>query len=182
MIEKIKYYQDIPFYYKDLFYSKIRYYLQPFINTTYNASQITDNIYISDFPSACNKEKLKEDGITHILCAILGLDAMYPNDFEYKNIHIRDIDSQSISEYFDECSKFIDDAIKKDGKVLVHCSYGISRSASMVIAYLIKVKGMTYDDAYKLVKSKRDIVEPNNGFRKQLMVYALQNYGCSPTV
>jgi protein-tyrosine phosphatase len=173
VIDNIMYIKDIPFYYKDICYSKLRYYLQPYVNTTYNISKITDNIYLSDMPTASNKEKLKEDGITHILCVILGMDPLYPDDFTYKNIHIRDVAHQDISEYLDECVEFIEDVVKENGKVLVHCSYGVSRSASMVLAYLIK-NGMSYDEAYKLVKSKRDIIEPNPGFKKQLLVYSLE--------
>jgi hypothetical protein len=167
-IENIKYYHDLPYYYKDVCYSKVRYYLQTYINTTYSPSKITDNIYISDFPSACNKDKLKEDGITHILCAILGLDPIFPDDFSYKNIHVRDVNHENLNKYFDESVDFIDSVVKSGGKVLVHCSYGVSRSASIVIAYLMKKHELSYDDAYEYVKNRRDIIEPNNGFKEQL--------------
>jgi protein-tyrosine phosphatase len=171
LMDNIQYYYDLPYYYKDMCYSKLRYYLQPYINTSYNASKITDNVYISDFPSACNINRLKDDGITHILCAILSLDPIYPNDFTYKNVHVRDVSHENLTQYFDECVDFIDSAVKSGGKVLVHCSYGISRSASIVIAYLMKKHAMTYDEAYDYVKSHRDIIEPNDGFKEQLRKY-----------
>lgn len=162
-------------YYRECIYNRIRYYLQYYYNIEYNASKINDNIYISDLPSSCNLEKLKEDGITHILCTVLGMDPIYPDDFIYKNIHLRDVEYQDLTMHFDECVQFIDDAIKQDGKVLVHCSYGVSRSASMVIAYFIKKGQMSYEEAYQLVKNKRDIIEPNDGFKKQLKMYQSQN-------
>ena len=155
------------FYYKDIVYSKMRYYLQPYYNISYNVSQINDNIFISDLPSAFNIIRMKEDGITHVLCVIMGMDPLYPDDFTYKNIHISDIESEDLHIYINECVKYIDDVVKNNGKILVHCSYGISRSASMVIAYFIK-NGMSYDEAYNFVKSKRNIIEPNDGFKEQL--------------
>lgn len=172
-METINYYKDLPYYYKDLLISKMRYYIQPYINTTYSISKITDNVYISDLPTACNKEKLKEDGITHILSTIFGLDPFYPDDFEYKVLPLRDIESEEIEKYIEEGIQFIEDAINNGGKVLVHCSYGISRSASMVIAYLLKT-GMRYNDAFDYVKSKREIIQPNKGFKKKLLVYGLE--------
>jgi len=166
---------DIPFYYKDIIYSKIRYYLQSYYNIQYTASQINDNIFISDLPSSCNIDLMKEDGITHILSTVLGLEPFFPEDFIYKNVHVRDVEHQDLSPYFDESVEFIKEAINSGGKVLVHCSYGVSRSVSMVIAYLIKEKGMTYQEAYELVKSKRQIAKPNIGFMKQLIIYELEN-------
>lgn len=170
-MEDIIYYYDFPCYYKDLIYSKVRNYIQPYISTNYSASKITENIYISDMSSAFNREKLKEDGITHILTTVLGIAPMFPNDFEYKNIHVRDVISENLFPYFDECCNYIEKCIKEGGKILVHCSYGVSRSATIVIAYLIK-KGMTYEEAYNYVKERRSIIEPNEGFKQQLKKYS----------
>ena len=158
-------------YYKDYIYGYMRNYLQQYVNVEYTASQITENIFISDLASSLNKEKLKENGITDILCAVLGFEPAYPDDFNYMNIHVRDVDNEDLFYYFDECSDYINSVIEKGGKILVHCSYGVSRSASLVIAYLIKYQKMSYEDAYKLVKEKRNIIEPNDGFKKQLQKY-----------
>lgn len=167
------YYSDIPGYYKDLVYSKIRNYVQPYVSTNYSATQITNHIYISDLSSAFNKNKLKDDGITHILTTVLGIDPIFPNEFKYKNIHLRDVVHEDIMSYLDECCDYIDECINNNGKILVHCSYGISRSASIVIAYLIKY-GKTYDEAYNIVKQKRPIIEPNEGFKDQLIEYSIK--------
>jgi len=55
-----------------------------------------------------------------------------------------------------------------DNKILVHCTAGISRSSSVLIYYLMKEKGLTFDQALKMVRSKRNIVNPNKGFEKTL--------------
>lgn len=64
-------------------------------------------------------------------------------------------------------------------QILVHCIAGVSRSVSIVLAYLIRDKGMSYEQAYQCVKSRRSIVSPyftqispNDGFIRQLKQYA----------
>jgi len=158
-------------YVGDYVWGKSRNYLMPLWSTEFTASKINDNIYISNLPSAFNKEALQAEGITHILNLILGIDSIYPDDFIYKNIPARDVARQDLSQYFLECVQFMDEAIKNGGKVLVHCSQGISRSATIVIAYLIKIEGYTFEDALEFTKSKRDMVNPNPGFKKQLKLF-----------
>lgn len=54
----------------------------------------------------------------------------------------------------------------------VHCAMGISRSATVVSAYLVATTSMQPHEAIEFVQSKREIVCPNLGFRRQLDVYA----------
>uniref|UniRef100_A0A6B2LJQ5 protein-tyrosine-phosphatase n=1 Tax=Arcella intermedia TaxID=1963864 RepID=A0A6B2LJQ5_9EUKA len=61
-------------------------------------------------------------------------------------------------------------------RVLVHCDAGISRSATMVIAFLIKIQNMTLPNALKFLKTKRPEVEPNHGFLYQLFSYEKSLY------
>ena len=55
-----------------------------------------------------------------------------------------------------------------NGKVLIHCQAGISRSPTIVIAYLMKVNKLTMNNAYNEVKDKRCIIGPNIIFLSQL--------------
>ncbi len=56
-------------------------------------------------------------------------------------------------------------------RVLVHCQAGVSRSAAICIAYLMKHVGMHLTDAYAVVKAARFIIDPNEGFMRQLKEY-----------
>lgn len=56
-------------------------------------------------------------------------------------------------------------------RILFHCYAGISRSTTLAIAYLVHTTNMTLQDAIKFVKSKRHIIQPNNGFMKALEMY-----------
>lgn len=65
----------------------------------------------------------------------------------------------------------LDHVLNSGQNVLVHCMAGVSRSASMIIYYLMRKYGMSFEDAHKLVKSKRTIVNPNKSFQAQLKLY-----------
>jgi len=54
---------------------------------------------------------------------------------------------------------------------LVHCKMGISRSASTVLAYLMKEHNHSFADALEHVKKRRSCINPNGGFRNQLLIY-----------
>lgn len=163
-------YKDGFDYWASFLWSRTRCYAQPYISTYFDVHKVVDGLYIGDFPSACNYDELKSLKVTHILNVVAGVLPMFPNDFTYKNIDICDTPTVPISNYFEECVKFITDAIKGGGCVYVHCMCGISRSATMIAAYLIS-QGYTDEQATKLIKEKRPCTNPNKGFRRQLKKY-----------
>jgi protein-tyrosine phosphatase len=73
-----------------------------------------------------------------------------------------------LSRNTDGINEFIRDACKADGNVLVHCDQGVSRSATAVLAYLMKEHGMSLSEAFSLLQSKRGMVDPNYGFMQKL--------------
>jgi protein-tyrosine phosphatase len=162
-------------YYGLKFWGKTLSYAQPMFNTMwgncFEINEIIPGLYISDFSSACEKQKLKEIGITHIITALTGVNEMYPDLFKYYTIDICDRKYYDIKTNFTPCAEFINDALKDGGKVLVHCWKGASRSAAIVAAYLIAKKEYTCVSAVNLMKERRSCVNPNEGFIQQLMEY-----------
>ena len=137
-------------------------------------SQITDNIFIGNKEIAKDVKQLKKYGITHIVnCAneLKYLIKYHKNVFEYLWLPLVDSYIENINEYFSKTNQFIDDAITKGGKVLIHCSAGISRSSSVTIAYLMYKENITFDNALKKVKNERSYCKPNDGFVEQLKEY-----------
>lgn len=161
-----KYFESI--YWTTYAYGKMRGYIQPMWSTKFNTHEILPNIFIGDIASACNQGELERLGVTHIVTAILGVDPKFPEKFEYINIPIRDIPTENINVYFNKSNKFISSALKGGGKVFVHCVCGVSRSATLLAAFMMEEYGMTCDEAIDRLKIKRQIVNPNKGFVDQL--------------
>lgn len=63
-------------------------------------------------------------------------------------IPIRDEDCENISEYLEKVNGFINKVVNEGRNLLVHCTLGVSRSATCVMAYLIKKHHMTVKMAY----------------------------------
>lgn len=144
---------------------------QQFISPPFEIIPIVDNIYIGNIASTIYLEQLKENGITHILSIYNGGYETYPNDFKYKIIHINDDPWLSLDQYFDECIDFILDSQKTHGKILIHCMCGVSRSATIISAYLIKIHKIPVQNTIEFMKNKKSNIEPNQGFILQLYNY-----------
>uniref|UniRef100_A0A4D5R988 protein-serine/threonine phosphatase n=1 Tax=Scolopendra viridis TaxID=118503 RepID=A0A4D5R988_SCOVI len=113
---------------------------------------------------------LQKHKVSHILNLASGVENAFGDTFIYKKLNVLDLPETNIRKCFDECFNFIDEARKNNGVVLVHCNAGISRSAAVVIAYVMKTQGLRYEQAFEMVKSKRSI-KPNEGFLNQLKSY-----------
>ena len=138
--------------------------LPPPINT--NISQITEDVYISDRMTASDYESLKRLGIKQIL--IVGSEIPRHGDLYFKVFHVKinDLPTENIKKYFNPSFNFI-----KKNKTLIHCAMGVSRSVSIAIAYLMRSRGLSFDEAFSLVKKNRHIACPNPGFILQLKQY-----------
>ena len=86
----------------------------------------------------------------------------------YVRVAVRDEDSANILPYLPGAADLIQQQLQAGNSVLVHCQRGVSRSATVVIAFLIRHRGMSRDDAYVLAKGRRSHVSPNIGFWAQL--------------
>lgn len=160
-------------------------YLQYYVNNTFSANQIVPRIFVGDLASASNNKALKEQGITHILSIYNGCYELFPDDFKYKIIHINDDIWININDYFEESNNFIETALNYNNtKVMIHCQRGVSRSVTLLIAYLLWKQNKenkilvgeidnSIDNIIKEIKIHRPIAEPNDGF-----ITCLKKYIC----
>ncbi|XP_051965130.1 dual specificity protein phosphatase 26-like isoform X2 [Xyrauchen texanus] len=122
------------------------------------ANEVWPNLYIGDI-SRRGSEIYEGMGITY-----LGIEAQDSPTFD-------------MSANFNIGAQFIHTALKEGGKILVHCHVGVSRSATVVLAYLMLKHNMTLVEAINTVKEGRGII-PNRGFLRQLIDLHIKLYGC----
>lgn len=150
--------------YITLYIKQLWYYYVPYTN---DLNRIIDGLYLSSLHSASDIKLLKHEGITHIINAS-DVENIAPNDFKYYRVQVEDIPTANIAQYFADTSQFIEDALNDGGKVLVHCMAGVSRSPTIIIAYLVSKRGLTLEQATSLLRSQRSFINPNSGFNLQL--------------
>ncbi|KAK4474652.1 hypothetical protein MN116_001785 [Schistosoma mekongi] len=123
-------------------------------------------------------------GITHILN--VSLEGSIPSHISRQNFYripVNDNYTDLMTPYFRNAFAFIDSVKSAHGRVLIHCSAGISRSPTLAIAYLMYSCRMKMHEAYAVVKSGRNSVAPNFNFLGQLLEFEhhLHDSGCSET-
>ena len=91
-----------------------------------------------------------------------------------------DYEKQDFLSYFEETNQIIALAQITNRPVLVHCMAGMSRSATIVIAYIMNKYRKPFREALELVQRKRSIVEPNSGFKRQLRLYEEMKFSLNP--
>jgi len=145
------------------------------------ANLILPRLYISDFFTARNETEMTKLGITHMISVMEHTPTGTMPNMVRHFVPIADRWNANILKYLDGTTEFIRAALaeNEDNKVLVHCFQGISRSATVVCAYVIAqaANGMTAAEAIDLVREKRNIICPNDGFRTQLAAYSRRFVG-----
>ena len=136
-------------------------------------NHIIDNVYLGDFRCADDLDLLKKNNITHIVNCAFNLPNSFPNEITYKNLNLKDEKNQPLLSALQEAYKFIKD--NKDKNVLIHCVYGKSRSASVVLFYLINEKKYSFQEAKEFARKIRICVNPNEGFERELIKYYEDN-------
>ena len=128
--------------------------------------------------AAFEERILSHFAVTHILDvgshAMAGADDPEPvfrEKIVQRTVEMLDLPETPLLGLLPYCFSFIDGAREKGGCCLVHCNAGVSRSAAVVIGYLMKNRNMTYLSAYDYLKTLRPAVRPNEGFVRQLIQY-----------
>ncbi|CAF0889701.1 unnamed protein product [Adineta ricciae] len=136
-------------------------------------SEITPHVFISG-QIAATLEQVQRLGITYIVnVALESSPIVYPKHVKLEKFDILDFPNTPISNYFNTITDKIHAHLTADKqhKVLVHCMAGISRSTTIVCAYLMRYMNMTLREAYLQCKKHRPICFPNLGFWNQLIAY-----------
>lgn len=135
-----------------------------------NPSLLVDNLYLCA-ARAINSKVMLEMGITCVINATLEMPTFAYQKQECMQIAVEDRVCAKLYVYFDMVADKIHSVLGKGGVILIYCRAGMSRSASLCIAYFMKYHKMSREDAYQFVRQKRPIICPNPGFVMQLRDY-----------
>ncbi|KXN87187.1 Dual specificity protein phosphatase 26 [Leucoagaricus sp. SymC.cos] len=149
-----------------------------------NASEIIPRLYISDLSFAENPVCLAQYKITHILSTLPDKifrppPTLLPVQPARLQIEVEDLPFAELAAHLPTTTAWIREALSRDpqARVLVHCVEGISRSVSVVAAFLMVQYNWSPNEAIQYIKSKRRVAEPNFGFVSQLHEYAKVSLG-----
>lgn len=143
-------------------------------------TRITDNLFLTGV-SGMTRENFRKNHIDFVVN--ITTDAPFWEDIESIRLPLEDDVNANLLPHLDTAVDRIHELItKKNFHVLVHCVAGVSRSATVVIAYLMKYKKLDLRSAFNFCNSLRPVVRPNNGFMQQLINYELQLFGKNSVV
>ncbi|KAM5148281.1 dual specificity protein phosphatase 12 isoform 1-T3 [Mantella aurantiaca] len=136
---------------------------------------VLPGLYLGDISDVADVQPLQKAGITHILT----VDSMQPDltSFHTKYIHLLDDSTADILSCLPECLNFLKEALATaEASALVHCHAGVSRSAAVVLAYLMNTTQCTYEEAYRRLKDAKSDIKINEEFVNQLALF--EAMGC----
>ncbi len=141
-------------------------------------SKVLERLWLGGAEDAYNLTFMRGAKITHVINCAEELKAEYGLEVGIANIPLLDADSEE--EEPDAREKIIQAAsllhkiqMHETNTILVHCRAGMSRSPTVILAWLILYKGYSYDDAWTTVAKARNIIYPNPFYRKILKFLTL---------
>ncbi|XP_076955579.1 protein-tyrosine-phosphatase MKP1-like [Bidens hawaiensis] len=133
-------------------------------------SRIIDHVFLGSDAVAKNRDVLRQNGITHVLnCVGFVCPEYFKNDLVYKTLWLQDNPSEDITSILYDVFDYFEDVREQNGRVFVHCCQGVSRSTSLVIAYIMWRECQSFETAFQQVKAARGVTNPNMGFASQLL-------------
>lgn len=139
------------------------------MNLVIEPSDDVGGVYLGNYEAASNTQLLRKHKINAVLTVAAGTGLHYSTSSiaNHEVIPAMDVEYYDLSKHFEQCFDFIEKA-RKNTNVLVHCWAGVSRSATIVIMYLMRKYEFSLDEAHSFVKKKRRQIYPNPGFVRQL--------------
>ncbi|TRZ14842.1 hypothetical protein HGM15179_012266 [Zosterops borbonicus] len=133
-------------------------------------SQIVTGLYLGNIRDSEDHENLQRKGVTHILSVHNGAKPVL-EDMTYLCISASDSSSQNLLQHFKESIQFIHECRLGGGACLVHCLAGVSRSTTVLVAYLMTVTELGWQSCLAATRAVRSYASPNPGFQQQLQDY-----------
>ncbi|CAK9090415.1 unnamed protein product [Durusdinium trenchii] len=132
---------------------------------------VLPGLFICDAEGAKEYSTLRSCGISHVVVMARSLQPEFPGSFQYLQVDLLDDGTDDLLAHLPRIFSFLDNAFQRQGKVLVHCFAGMSRSASTVIAYVMRQWQLPFDLAFGMLKEMYPKAAPAANFCEQLRVF-----------
>jgi len=151
----------------------------------YPMSKITESLYLGSDNDANNLEQLHAEKITHCLSMVARKWSTKTRSVSAfrriirKCVPMSDLGNSNVTKLLEEKDvlSFMEDSQKGKNKLLVHCQLGQNRSPTIVMAFLMKQNHWTLHQAWRKVKQKRVIIQPNKKYIRQLRDWDMYLHG-----
>jgi serine/threonine/tyrosine-interacting protein len=142
------------------------------------SQEISPGVWLGPFGSAKDLNFLQQARITDVLVVRAPEEARilkpkFPEAIRYEVLECIDNPFESIIRFFPLVKQLIDSVLARDGRILVHGNAGMSRSAALVIAYIMQTFSLPADTAHQYVLTRRHCISINEGFRNQLREFEM---------
>jgi atypical dual specificity phosphatase len=155
-------------------FGAVRCRLQPLLSRIadpWDAHHIADGVYLGNLASGCNLQRMRQLRVSRVVSVMIGAAPVFPAHFNYTIVHVRDLPEENLLRHLDETTRVISEAVQKGEVVYVHCAAGVSRSATVVCAWLMRSRGLSHEAAIVFLRERRAVIRPNPGFVAQLRVF-----------
>ena len=127
-------------------------------------------LYISGLGGVTNRRILEHQNITHVLNLARELeDTVFPDFVDVRYEGLRDSEEEDLYRHLPGLVEHIHRVIDGGGRIVVNCVAGVSRSASVCLAYKVRYEGLSLREAFDEVHKARPVVSPNVGFWQALV-------------
>jgi len=146
------------------------------------AKEIISGLFLGNAENAKDIAWMKENDIATVVCCMTDDETRFAQLYSgyyntvgitWFNINVDDTEDEQISAHFDSTYDLITDHRSQGKNIMIHCRQGISRSATIVLAYLIREKKWTRRQAIEFVSRISPIIDPNDSFMDQLKEWEL---------
>jgi len=142
-------------------------------------NEICPGLFLGALSAAANINLLRRESVSTVLTVATGLQLKLPADeFQHHIIDVDDEESQDMMPFLQQALDTIDSCMSSGKRILVHCFAGVSRSATIVLAFVMQKRLMpeqpgrsVLQQAFKFVKARRMCIDPNPGFVRQLIAF-----------
>lgn len=141
------------------------------LGRAHDADEVVPGLIVSSAPAAAQRRRLARLGVARVVdLRSESLAATWPEGVSVERLPLSEGEAPSL-EQLDALVQRMESWLRDGERVLVHCTGGIGRAATVAVALLVR-RGYSVGDAYRLVRERRSRVAPSDRQLDALTRYA----------